>query len=303
VSGFFNVFFQNILPIFLVASIGYGLRKRLGLDKKTLSSLSFYAFSPALVFTTLVNSGLPGWELLQLGVFAVAVTLMMAMVAFMAGKLMRLPRIDIVALILVVMIVNSGNYGLTLNQLRFGEEGLARASIYFGISTILVFTLGVFIASMGQASWQDSLRRLVRLPAPYAVLLALIVYSLSIPIPSPLMRSIEIAAAGAIPVMLVVLGMQIADLKSITRVRLAIPASMIRLLIGPVVAVLVAGFIGLQGLSRATSIIEASMPTAVITTILATEFDVRPGLVTSTVVLSTLLSAITLPLVITLLSL
>jgi predicted permease len=303
VSGFFNVFFQNILPIFLVASIGYGLRKRLGLDKKTLSSLSFYAFSPALVFTTLVNSGLPGWELLQLGVFAVAVTLMMAMVAFMAGKLMRLPRIDIVALILVVMIVNSGNYGLTLNQLRFGEEGLARASIYFGISTILVFTLGVFIASMGQASWQDSLRRLVRLPAPYAVLLALIVYSLSIPIPSPLMRSIEIAAAGAIPVMLVVLGMQIADLKSITRVRLAIPASMIRLLIGPVVAVLVAGFMGLQGLSRATSIIEASMPTAVITTILATEFDVRPGLVTSTVVLSTLLSAITLPLVITLLSL
>ncbi|KPK10091.1 MAG: hypothetical protein AMJ56_09030 [Anaerolineae bacterium SG8_19] len=302
-SGFFNVFFQNILPIFLVASIGYGLRKRLGLDKKTLSSLSFYAFSPALVFTTLVNSGLPGWELLQLGVFAVAVTLMMAMVAFMAGKLMRLPRIDIVALILVVMIVNSGNYGLTLNQLRFGEEGLARASIYFGISTILVFTLGVFIASMGQASWQDSLRRLVRLPAPYAVLLALIVYSLSIPIPSPLMRSIEIAAAGAIPVMLVVLGMQIADLKSITRVRLAIPASMIRLVIGPVVAVLVAGFMGLQGLSRATSIIEASMPTAVITTILATEFDVRPGLVTSTVVLSTLLSAITLPLVITLLSL
>jgi predicted permease len=97
--------------------------------------------------------------------------------------------------------------------------------------------------------------------------------------------------------------MQIADLKSITRVRLAIPASMIRLVIGPVVAVLVAGFMGLQGLSRATSIIEASMPTAVITTILATEFDVRPGLVTSTVVLSTLLSAITLPLVITLLSL
>lgn len=302
-SGFFNVFFQNILPIFLVASIGYGLRKRLGLDKKTLSSLSFYAFSPALVFTTLVNSGLPGRELLQLGVFAVAVTLIMALVAFMSGKLMRLPRIDIVALILVVMIVNSGNYGLTLNQLRFGSEGLARASIYYGISTILVFTLGVFIASMGQASWQDSLKRLVRLPAPYAVVLALIVYSLSIPIPSPLMRGIEIAAAGAIPVMLVVLGMQIADLRSVTRVRLAIPASLLRLLVGPVVAVIMASLVGLQGLNRATSIIEASMPTAVITTILATEFDVRPGLVTSTVVLSTLLSAITLPLVITLLRL
>jgi predicted permease len=168
---------------------------------------------------------------------------------------------------------------------------------------MLVYTLGVFIASMGQASWQDSVKRLVRFPAPYAVVLAVIVYSLTIPIPSPLMRSIEIAAAGAIPVMLVVLGMQIADLKSITRVQLAIPASLLRLLIGPVVAVLVAGLVGLQGLSRATSIIEASMPSAVFTTILATEFDVRPGMVTTTVVLSTLLSAITLPLVITLLGL
>lgn len=302
-SSFFDVFLQNILPIFLVASIGFGLRKGLGLDKKTLSSLSFYAFSPALVFITLVNSGLPGGELIQLAVFAIVVTLAMGLVAFLAGKLMRLPRIDIVALILVVMIVNSGNYGLTLNQLRYGEDGLARASIYFGVSTMLVYTLGVFIASMGQASWQDSLKRLVRLPAPYAVILAVIVYSFSIPIPSPIMRSIEIAAAGAIPVMLVVLGMQIADLKSITRVQLAVPASLIRLLIGPVVAVLVAGLVGLQGLSRATSIIEASMPSAVFTTILATEFDVRPGMVTTTVVLSTLLSAITLPLVITLLSL
>lgn len=302
-SSFFDVFLQNILPIFLVTSIGYGLRKGLGLDKKTLSSLSFYAFSPALVFITLVNSGLPGGELIQLAVFAIIVTLAMGLIAFLAGILMRLPRIDIVALVLVVMIINSGNYGLTLNQLRYGEDGLARASIYFGISTILVYTLGVFIASMGQASWQDSLKRLVRLPAPYAVILAVIVYSFTIPIPSPLMRSIEIAAAGAIPVMLVVLGMQIADLKSITRVRLAIPASLMRLLIGPVVAVLVAGLVGLQGLSRATSIIEASMPSAVFTTILATEFDVRPGMVTTTVVLSTLLSAITLPVVITLLSL
>jgi hypothetical protein len=303
VSSFFDVFLQNILPIFLVASIGFGLRKGLGLDKKTLSSLTFYAFSPALVFFTLVNSGLPGGELIQIAAFAIIVTLAMGLVAFLAGKLMRLPRIDIVALVLVVMIINTGNYGLTLNQLRYGEDGLARASIYFGVSTMLVYTLGVFIASMGQASWQDSVKRLVRFPAPYAVVLAVIVYSLTIPIPSPLMRSIEIAAAGAIPVMLVVLGMQIADLKSITRVQLAIPASLLRLLIGPVVAVLVAGLVGLQGLSRATSIIEASMPSAVFTTILATEFDVRPGMVTTTVVLSTLLSAITLPLVITLLGL
>jgi predicted permease len=303
VSDFFEVFTQNILPILLVAVVGYLLRTRLKIDKRTLSSVTFYAFSPALVFTSLVNSRIPGDEFLSLASFTIIVTLLMGGVALVMALLMRAKRQDTIALLLVLMFVNAGNYGLTLNRLRFGEEGLARAIVYYIISTILVFTLGVFIASMGQASWRESLSRLVRLPAFYAVILAMVVFVLDIQIPNPIMRGVELLSAGAIPTMLVVLGMQIADLKSLDGVWLAVPASLVRLLVAPLIAVLVAGLLGLTGLTRATAIIEASMPTAVIATILATEFNVRPGLVTSTVVLSTLLSAITLPLVITVLGL
>ncbi len=302
-SDFFEVFTQNILPILLVAVVGYLLRTRLKIDKRTLSSVTFYAFSPALVFTSLVNSRIPGDEFLSLASFTIIVTLLMGGVALVMALLMRAKRQDTIALLLVLMFVNAGNYGLTLNRLRFGEEGLARAIVYYIISTILVFTLGVFIASMGQASWRESLSRLVRLPAFYAVILAMVVFVLDIQIPNPIMRGVELLSAGAIPTMLVVLGMQIADLKSLDGVWLAVPASLVRLLVAPLIAVLVAGLLGLTGLTRATAIIEASMPTAVITTILATEFNVRPGLVTSTVILSTLLSAITLPLVITVLGL
>ena len=298
-NALLDVFLQNILPIFLVAGMGFALRRRLGLDKQALSKLTFYAFSPALVFSSLVNSEIPNDEMVQLAAYAVVVTLLIGLVTLLASRLMRLSRIDTVALLLVVMFVNSGNYGLTLNRLRYGEDGLARAAVFFVVSTILVFTLGVFIASMGQVSWQVSLARLLRLPAFYAVITAILIYSLDIQVPQPLLRGIELAGAGAIPVMLVVLGMQIADMSDLGRVWLALPASGLRLIAGPIVAVIVAGWFGLQGLSRATSIIEASMPTAVITTILAVEFNVRPGLVTSTVVLTTILSAITLPIVIT----
>ncbi|UCG24302.1 MAG: AEC family transporter [Chloroflexota bacterium] len=298
-NALLDVFLQNILPIFLVTAMGFALRRRLGLDKQTLSKLTFYAFSPALVFSSLVNSEIPGDEMLQLAAYAVVVTLLIGLVTLLASRLMRLSRIDTVALLLVVMFVNSGNYGLTLNRLRYGEDGLARAAVFFVVSTIMVFTLGVFIASMGQVSWRTSLARLFRMPAFYAVITAVLIYSLDIQVPQPLLRGIELAGAGAIPVMLVVLGMQIADLSDLGRVWLALPASGLRLIVGPIVAVIVAGWFGLQGLNRATSIIEASMPTAVITTILAVEFDVRPGLVTSTVVLTTILSAITLPIVIT----
>lgn len=298
-----EVFLQNILPIFIVASIGFTLRRYLGIDKQTLSRLTFYAFSPALVFSSLVNSKIPGDEMVQLAGNALVVTLLMGLIALLASRLLRLSRIDTMALLLVVMFVNGGNYGLTLNQLRYGEEGLARAVVFYVVSTILVFTLGVFVASLGKANWRTSLSRLVRLPAFYAVVLAVVIYSFNISVPRPLLRGIEVAGSGAIPVMLVVLGMQIADLTDLGRVWLAAPATILRLVIAPAVAVLVAGWFGLAGLSQATSIIEASMPTAVVVTILAVEFDVRPGLVTSTVVLTTIFSALSLPVVITLLSL
>jgi len=303
VGDFIDVFAYNIVPIFLVAAMGYGLRAGLKVDKKALSTAAFYALTPALLFTTLVKSGLPGSELLQLSIFAVIVTLLMGLVALILGLLMRLPRVEMAALLLVVMFVNGGNYGLTINELRYGSEGLARASVYFVVGTMILFTLGIFIASMGRTSWKDSLLRLFRLPAFYAVVLGVLVYSLDISVPVPIMRTFEVAGAGAIPVMLLVLGMQIADLKSLDRIRLALPASLVRLLVAPVIAVLIAGLLNLSGLARSTSIIEASMPTAVITTIIATEFDLRPSFVTSTVVLSTLLSAITLPAVISLLGL
>lgn len=302
-NALLDVLAQNIVPIFLVAGIGYWLRRRLQVPARPVSSVVFNAFSPALVFVSLVNSRLPGGELLALLLFAFATILLMGGLAAVAGRALRLPRADVVTLLLVVMFVNGGNYGLTLNQLRYGEEGLSRAVVYFVVSTMLVYTLGVFIASMGRSSFRGSLARLARVPALYAVVLAVVVYVVGIRVPTPLMSALEIAAAGAIPAMLVVLGMNMAEMNGLASWRLALPAVSLRLLVAPLLAMAVAGLLGLSGLSYSTSIIEASMPTAVITTVIATEYDVQPPVVTSIVVLTTLLSPITLALMITVLGL
>jgi predicted permease len=68
-----------------------------------------------------------------------------------------------------------------------------------------------------------------------------------------------------------------------------------------VVAFLVTSVVGLDGVAQQTVIIVAAMPTAVFTTILATEFDAEPKFVTSAVVLSTLASIGTLTVLITVL--
>ncbi|KAA3664073.1 MAG: AEC family transporter [Chloroflexi bacterium] len=294
-----DVLVQNLLPIFIVAAFGYGLQRWTKIDKKSLSSAVLYVFSPCLVFSSLVSSQLPGSELTELALFAVLNVALMGSLAFVMSRLMRLTRAETAALMIVVMFVNGGNYGLTLNQLRYGDAGLSRAVVYYTTSTMITYTIGIFIASMGKLSWRDTLKRLSKLPPVYAAVLAVVVYTMNITVPEPLMKGITVAGGGAIPVLLVVLGMQLADLRGNSSLRLALPAVSIRLLLGPLLGLLVASLLGLSGLGRSTSIVEASMPTAVFTIILATEFDLHPTAVTSIVVLTTLLSPITVATAIT----
>lgn len=302
-SGIVEVLTQNILPIFIVAALGFLLQRSQALDVRTLSSVVFNVFTPCLVFSSLVGSRLPLGDLAQLAAFSVIVVLAMGLFGLIAGRLLRLSRPDAVVLLLTIMFVNGGNFGLTLNQLRYGEPGLSRALVFFIVSTMLVYTVGVFLASMGHSDWRHALRRLLRVPAFYAVIVAVFVYTMQLEVPGPLMSAVDIAAAGAIPGMLIVLGMNIARLSGLSSLRLALPAASMRLVLGPLIALVAAGWLGMQGLNRSTSIIEFSMPTAVVTTVIATEFDVQPGEVTSIVVLSTLLSPITLAIFINLFSL
>ncbi|PID85949.1 MAG: hypothetical protein CSB13_05445 [Chloroflexi bacterium] len=297
------VFTQNILPILMVAGCGFALQKWKALDKQTLSKVALYLLSPALVFSSLVNSELNVSELGNLALFTIFVMSVMTVLAFVSARLLRLSRREMVAMIITVVFVNGGNYGLTLNQLRYGDVGLSLAVVYYATSTILVYSAGIFMASMGQLSWSAAMKRLLSLPPVYTAMAAVLVFFLEIPVPGPLMSAIDIAGRGAIPVMLLVLGMQIADMKGNGGVRMMVPAIGLRLLVAPLVAVVVAGVVGLTGLSRSVGVIQASMPTAIITIVLATEFELQPTAVTSIVIGSTLLSPLTLSLVITLLGL
>jgi len=293
----------NILPIFIVAGFGYGLRRWLNVDQGGLSSVVLNVFSPALVFSSLVTATISPAEMGRIGLFTVIVVIAMGLAGFLLSTLLRLSRVETVAMMLVVMFANSGNYGLTLVNLRYGDNGLSRAVVYYVTATILLYTLGIFVASSGRLSWRETIARMVRLPAVYAAVAAVVVFVFRIKIPMPIMKAVEIAGAGAIPVMLVVLGMQLADLKRGVELRLAAPAIGLRLIGGPILGVLIASIIGLSGTSRSAAIIESSMPTAVFNIILATEFGLPAPAVTSIVVLSTLISPFTVSATISLLGL
>lgn len=287
----------------LVVSFGYLLRRRFVLDSGTLSNVVFYVLSPCLVFSSLATSHLPTDELAGLVAFATLAILVSGGLAFGLSRVLRLARLETATLLIAVMFVNGGNFGLTLLQLRYGDAGLSRGVVYYVTSTVLVYTLGAGIASLGRVNWRETARRLVRLPAVYAALLAILVYRFQLPVPAPLMSGITIAGAGAIPLMLLILGMQMADMRPDEAGRLVWPAVGLRLLGGPLVGLGIATALGLQGVGRSAMIIEASMPTAVINLILATEFGLPTSTVARIVVFSTLISPLTIAAAITILGL
>ena len=95
------------------------------------------------------------------------------------------------------------------------------------------------------------------------------------------------------PSMLILLGMQIARAGVPRRGRLLIATAGLRLLISPLIAWVLTSFMGMSGVISQAGILESAMPTAVMTIVLATEFDVEPEFVTGVVLTTTLISPFT----------
>jgi malate permease and related proteins len=263
-------------------------------NARSISKIAFFIFSPCLIFTLITSSQLGNIEVVRMAGFATLNILIIGGFTWLIGRLIRLERRILIALLLSTMFVNAGNYGLSLNLFAFGETALAHASIYFVVSAILMYTLGVVIASLGEFSLKDALVGLLKIPVVYAVILGLLFTSFEWQLPMPLERSVNILGEAAIPVLMVLMGIQIARSRwNSQKFALAVSNS-IRLIAAPIVAILLSIPFGLEGVARQAGILEASMPTAIISIILASEYDIEPEFVTMAVVTTTLLSPLTL---------
>jgi malate permease and related proteins len=189
---------------------------------------------------------------------------------------------------------NTGNMGLPVALFAFGQPGLEIAVLNFVLGALLAYTAGIAIASMADGSPREALSTPFRYPALYAAGLGVAINAFDIPLPFAVEAATSTIAAATVPLMLVVLGLQLQTQMGSGQWVDSIVVNAGRLLIAPAVAWFVATAIGLDGSTRATLVVLSAMPTAVIATVLATEFRAQPGFVTRIVVSSTLLSIVTI---------
>jgi predicted permease len=242
----------------------------------------------------LTTSQLSGDDLLRMIGFTGSVVICVAGFTFLLGKLLKLNRKMLAAVVLVTMSMNAGNFGLSLNLFAFGEAGLAQASIFFVTTALLTYSIGVMVASMGTASIKQSLLKMLTVPAIYAVILALIFMAMDWHLPLVVERTTSTLGDAAIPAMLILLGLQLQANQRSQHIPALVLANGMRLVGGAVFGLGLGILFGLQGAAFQAGVIEAATPTAVLSTVLSTEFDTEPAFVTSVVFTTTLLSPLTL---------
>lgn len=261
-----------------------------------ISRLAFYVLIPSLVFNSLSRLEWQGAGAQQMVVFALLSMTVQGVLAWLVARALRLQPPLSNSFLLVAMFTNCGNFGLPLNLFAFGQAGMDRALVFFVVNALLVNSVGVYIASRGRAGVRKALLNVLRTPLLWAGLAGFLVNLCGLALPEPVAKAVELAGQGAVPVMLLILGMQLARI-SLNESRRAIAvATTLKLAVAPLLAIGLAAILGMQGLARQVGIMEASMPTAVTATILATEFDTAPRFAAGVVFVSTLLSLVSLTL-------
>jgi len=289
-----SLFSHNLLPILIIASGGFLLGKMFKINPRSLSQVIFYIFSPALIFRLLIHSQLSNQDIFKVILFGTLYMLILMGITWSLGKLLKFERKVMAAVLLTALFMNAGNYGLPVINFAFGETALAFASLFFVTTATFTYSVGVVIASSGSTSIFKAIKGLLRVPSIYALAIGILVMRMGWTLPTVLERSVDLLADASIPSMLVLLGLQFVNLKLDGQFRPLALVSVIRLLVAPVLALGITRLLGMTGPAYQATVLEAGMPTAVLTTVIATEFDCLPSFVTTVVFITTILSPFTL---------
>lgn len=300
---FFQILLNNIAPIFALVIVGFFVGKKFSLDVYTLSKINFYVFIPAMIFTKIYEAEI-NVDLLIVVLFTVSYAILQLIISSFVSKALKIEKTKSSAFKNVVTFYNTGNFGLPLITLIFLPTAYAEYAIMAQI-TILVtqnlctFTIGMYNASNTPMELKSILKLISKLPIVGTIVLALVLRTIPYDFGSSFIWPAFIyARQGMIPVALLSLGINLSIFKVNLRDYDVYIASFMRLCLGPVISFCLISIFNVQGVLAQVLFISTAVPTAINTALIAVELNNQPEFATRVVVLTTILSSITLPIVI-----
>ena len=279
-----------LLPVLVLAGIGYAWR-RFGFpfEREFVTRLIMNVCGPCLIIDGFAGLTLPIAEIV---VMVVAFLAMFAATVACAWLVLRVARLSVRSYLPALAIGNHGNIGLPLCVFAFGETGLALGIAVFVTASVVQVSFTPLLQSQA-----PPVRTLATTPVIYGAVVGSVVFAGDVQLPGWLAASVGLLGDVTIPLMLLALGNTLGGLRA-RRLPMALSLGVARLVIGFAVAFGVAELFGLEGISRSVLILQGAMPSAVFNYLFAARYDRDPDDVASIVLTSTLLSAATLPLLV-----
>ncbi|MGD1897623.1 MAG: AEC family transporter [Phormidesmis sp.] len=289
-----GVLISAVLPITLVALTGVWVGRAFVLDIRTMTRLNIYALLPALVLTGVYGSTLALGTTLKIVAGFLLNCAALYIIATACARLLKLPSATQKGLVATTLLANSGNIGLPFVLFSLGDAGLERAIVYLISSAIFIASMGpIFLKGEGVRA---GLKVTLGLPVFWATLGGIGLQSFTLQVPEALNRALTLLSDAAIPIALLTLGVQLSH-TALSFGLYEILAATLRLLVSPLTAYGIGRMLALEGLDLAVLVMQSAMPVAVNTLIWVTEFGGDSDRVAKAIVLSTMLSFATLPLV------
>ena len=279
-----------LAPVFVMAGLGYGWRLTgAPFDMPFVTRIIMYVAGPCLVFTSLSQLTLPLAQFLSMVGAMIVVTLSVAGLSAVLIRILKLPQRSFLP---ALTLGNTGNLGLPLCLFAFGDEGLGLAVAIYVTNSLLQFTFVPLLHTRVSV-----LRTLLSTPMLYGAVAGLAVVLTDVRVPMWLAGTLESIGGLLIPLMLMALGNTVGGLKAHNLPR-ALGLGAARLVISFVVAVAVSYALGLTGVARGVLVLQGAMPAAVFSYLFAARYDRDADDIAGIVLVSTLLGAVTLPLLV-----
>ncbi len=295
----------TILSIVLMIGVGYVLKRIDFLSEKDIGSLNnivVYVLMPCMIFYALYSADmslLPVLGILPFVIFIASIG--SGVISYIVLKRLHYDDKKLWSVLVTVMIANTAFMGYPVNLGVFGNSGFLRA-IFCDLATTCMFLILSFVLMLKfGGTVKTALKKILLFPPLWAVVLGISFNLLNIPIGPVLDKTIGYLGDGAIPLIMISLGLSI-NLDGLTRSKsMVIFTSIIKLAVFPLIAFVVVSLLGLADLQHDIGIIEAAMPSGMLSLVLAITYKLDYELTSDCILINTVISLITLPIIMSLL--
>jgi len=290
---------ETILVIVLMIFIGY-IVKRIGIlkpgDSVTLNKIVVNIAIPSLIFLAMYNADLSNIKiLLPITLICIIIGSLCGLLVYVFSRARGYSKKTRWTLVGTSTLFNSGFIGYPVVLGVFGAEGLVRAVFYDMGSTILFLCLGILFILLFGGKYTSIIRRTLLFPPLWGIILGIFANLMHLNLGFITLNVLKYLSGAAIPIIMISLGLslEVGGLKNYFGA--ASFVTITRLMISPLIAILIVSILGLHGLEGTVTVVEAGMPSAMLSLVLSASYELDIKAAAACIFLSTVISMISLP--------